>query len=234
MNRDGRKDQGAALVEATFVLPILLFLLFAVIEVGGALKSYSGAASAVRLGGRAASLAAADPMADARVLAQVARQAATMGSGEIELVVVWHATGPGDSVPTACVPADLSTPNSSSVGSAGSPPDAMGACNVYIDPGAAGGAFAMANGEAVQPDTYYFGCSGPSDPDAGHKLDCNWPATDRNVLTSPRGSPTPTSTDFVGLHVRARHGYYTGFLGSGVTITDHSITLIEPQGYALS
>jgi hypothetical protein len=228
------REHGAALVEATFVLPVLLFLIFAIIEVGGSLKSYSGIASAVRLAGRSASLAGSDPNADATILEQVARQATMIDAGEIDYVVIWHAVGPGDPVPAGCLPGVFTTPNTASVGSVGTAPDAMGACNVYIQPDVAGGAFAMAQGTAAQPKTYYFGCSGPSDPEAAHKVDCNWPATSRRVLTSPRSSATPKGTDFVGVYVRARHAYYTRAFGTAVTITDRSITLIEPQGYALS
>lgn len=227
-------ERGAALVEATIVLPVLMFLLFAVIELGGLLRSYSGAASAVRVGGRSASLAGSDPMADQRILEAVARQAGTMDEDEIDLVVIWHAAGPGDPVPAACLTAQPAVPNTSSVGSKGTAPKGVGACNVYVQPDANGGAFDMVAGTAGQPSEHYFGCSGTNDPEAFHKLDCNWPATTRQVLTSPRGSSTPTSTDFVGVYVRARHRYYTGALGTGVTLTDSSITLIEPQGYELS
>lgn len=222
------------MVEAVIVLPVLLLLIFSIIEVGGMLRSYSGTASAVRNGGRSASLAAADSMADAQILAKVARQADSMGRDEVQFVVVWHASGPGEAVPPACLPVSYSSPNSASVGHPGTGPGAMGACSAYLAPNKPGGAFAMAEGTAVQPTSYYFGCAGPSDPDAWHKLDCNWPPTSRQVLTSPRGAVTPYSTDFVGIYLQARHDSYTGILGSGVTITDQSITLIEPQGYALS
>lgn len=228
------RERGAALVEATIVLPILFFLMFGIIEMGGLMRSYSGTASAVRSGGRAASLAGADPMADARILEEVARGLESVEGGEVLLVVIWHADGPGDPVPPACIPADLSTPNLATIGDDGVAPDGLDACNAYVKPAATGAAFAMARGTAQYPDDHYFGCSGPTDPDASQKLDCMWPATTRRVLTSPRGSTTPTSTDFVGVYVRVRHDYYTGALGSSVTITDKSITLIEPQGYELS
>lgn len=228
------RDRGAALVEATLVIPILMFVLFGIIEVGGAMKSYSGTASAVRQAGRSASLAGADPMADALVLAEVARRVAAIDDGEIELVVIWNAGGPGDAVPTACVPPEGAAPSSSSVGDLGSAPDGVGACNAYVEPDAHGGAFAMAQGTASLPPQHYFGCAGPTDPAAAHKLDCSWPATSREVLTSPRGSTEPTTTDFVGVYIRVRHASYTGILGGELTITDRSIALIEPQGYALT
>lgn len=228
------RERGAAMVEATFVLPILIFLLLAVIEVGGTLKSYSGAASSVRLGSRAASVAGADPMADRQILEQMASLAGSLDAGEIELVVIWHAAGPGDTVPPGCLPADTSSPNQSSVGDEGTAPDGLGACNAYVQPGDDGGAFAMAQGTAPKPEEHYFGCAGPADPEALHRLDCHWPPTTRRVLTSPRGSLDPRSTDFVGVYMRVRHAAYTGVLGAGITITDRSIAMIEPQGYELS
>ncbi len=231
---DPDTDRGAALVEAALVLPILVFLLFAIIEVGGTLRSYSGTASSVRVGSRAASVAGSDPMADRAILERMASQAGTFADGEIELVVIWKATGPGDPVPAACVPADTSSPNLVSRGDAGSLPDGLGACNVYIQPGAPGGAFAMASGSATYPAEHYFGCSGPADPDASHRVDCDWPSTSRRVLTSPRGSSDPSSTDYVGVYMRVLHPSATGVLGDGITITDRSIALIEPQGYELS
>lgn len=227
-------DRGATMVEAALVLPILIFLLLAIIEVGGTLKSYSGAASSVRSGSRAASVAGADRMADRQILEQMASLAGSLDAGEIELVVIWHAEGPGDPVPPDCLPPDTSSPNQASVGDAGSVPDGMGACNAYIQPGDEGGAFAMAQGTAPEPEEHYFGCVGPTDPEALHLLDCHWPATSRQVLTSPRGSLDPRSTDFVGVYMRVRHASYTGVLGAGITITDRSISLIEPQGYELS
>ncbi len=228
------RDEGAAMVEVTFVLPILVVLLFGVIELGGALKSYSATADAVRSGGRAASLVGSDPMADATILEQVAA-AHSLGGGEIELVVIWHAAAPGEEPPAGCIPADLgSTPNTTSVGVADGGGDTTGACNAYLWPQASGGAFDMAAGQATEEPEHYFACEGVDDPDAGHKLDCNWPGKERRVLTSPREAVQQRSTDLVGVHVRARHHFYTGFLGDSLTITDRSVSLIEPQGYELS
>lgn len=227
-------DRGATMVEAALVLPILVFLLFGIIELGGALRAYSTTADAVRSGGRAASLAGADPMADAIILEDIAAAHAA-GGGEVELVVIWHAAVAGEPVPAACIPASIgSTPNSSSVGVPDAGGDTTGACNVYIRPQAADGAFQLVAGEGDEPPEYYFACEGVDDPDADAKLDCNWPGKERRVLTSPREATVQKATDLVGVYVRSRHDYYTGFLGSSLTVTDQSVSLIEPQGYELS
>jgi hypothetical protein len=229
-----RGDSGAATIEAAFVLPILLFVMFGIMELGGSLKSYSSTAGAVRAAGRAASVAGADPMADSLILAGIAKDVG-VGNGQVELVVIWHAAGRADPVPAACLPAAPFTVNASSRGASDSGVDAVGACNVYILPGGTGGAFAKARGSAAQPASYYFGCQGISDPAAAHKLDCNWPGKDRRVLTSPRTTTSsPRSSDFLGVYIRVRHSYYTSILGSTLTITDRGISLLEPQGYDFS
>jgi Flp pilus assembly protein TadG len=232
--RRGTRDRGAATIETAFVVPILFCVIFALIELAGALATYSATAGAVRAGGRVASVVGADPMADSAILTRVAQEAGT-GEGKVEVVVIWHASGPGTTVPAGCVPASPYTMNTSSVGVTDGGTDAVGACNVYILPSSPGGAFAMANGSATFPASYYFACQGSTDPQAAQKLDCKWPAKNRRALTRPRSSTsTPKSTDFVGVYVRVKHSYYTTMFGSTLTITDQSISLIEPQGYDVS
>ncbi len=225
-------DGGATLVEAVIVLPLLFTMIFGILEIGGALKSYSSASNAVRAGGRAASVAGNDAMADQFVLERMAREAAGIGSGEIEYVVVWHADGPGETVPAGCVAAAgaATTPNSTSLGQGGSK-----ACNVYVRPTAPGGAFDMARGLAAQPATYYFGCTGSGDPAGSHKLDCNWSPKDRKVGVSPRGTPLAEQLrpDHLGVHIRATHTYLTGILGDDLTITENGINLLEPDNYGV-
>jgi hypothetical protein len=220
-------------VESALVLPILLFVMFGIMEIGGSLKAYSATAGAVRGGGRVAAVAGADPMTDGMVLSRVAQE---LGTGiQVDLVVIWHATGTAGSVPAACLPSSTSTPNASSVGVSDGGTDAVGACNVYVLPSGTGGALAMAGGTATQPASYYFGCQGASDPAAAHKLDCNWPGKDRRAVTTPRNTTaTPRPTDFVGVYLRVKHSYYTTMFGSTLTITDRGISLIEPQGYDVS
>jgi hypothetical protein len=235
VGRVQRNDKGAVLVEAAIILPVLLMMIFGIFEIGSLLKSYSGAANAVRAGGRMASVAGNDVDADGAILARMALETAGIPDGEIEYIVIWHATGTGELPPSACRPAAQATPNTVSVGQTGG---AGVACNIYHRPQAAGGAFDMAQGKAANPATFYFGCSGSSDPAAGHKLDCNWPGRDRKATVTPRGSTPPVgqsaTPDYVGIYVRSEHNYVTGVLGRTITITDASVSLIEPQGYSVT
>lgn len=222
-----RGDRGSVLVEGAIVLPLLFTLVFGVLEIGGALKTYSGASNTVRAGGRAGSVAGNDAMADQYMFERMAQEAAGIADREIEMIIVWHAAGPGEAVPAACVSAagSATAPNTSSVGQTGSK-----ACNVYIRPADPGGAFAMAKGLAAQPAAFYFGCTGPSDPLAANKVDCNWSPRDRKVQISPRGTPV-LRPDYLGVYIRAKHSYITGVLGDTLTVTESGTTLLEPDSY---
>jgi len=231
-------DRGATLIEAAIVMPLLFLLLFGIIEIGSALKSYSTAANATRAGTRTGSVAGNDADADLRILQQMAKESTGFGSDEIDYIIVWNATDPSETVghdsgpPMQCVRAagPATSPNTTSLGSGGRGPASLGACNVYVRPAAPGGAFAMANGEVGgRPGTYWFGCGGRTDPQASHKLDCNWVPTDRKVAVSARGTTDPARPDFIGIHISALHQNITGVLGPDLTITDDGITLIEPD-----
>ncbi len=232
MHKRGSGARGAVIVEAALILPLFFLIIFGTIEIGGALKSYSSVANGVRAGGRMASVAGNDAMADQMILERLAQEAGGIGKGEIEYVVVWHANGTGTTPPGACLRTPPVVPNQTSQGRtvSGSP----GSCNIYFLPQATGGAFDMAKGLATRPATYYFGCGGLSDPLAAQKVDCFWPGQDRKVTSTPRGVTPAQTPDFVGVYVRANHTYYTGILGSTLTITDTGINLLEPQGYSLS
>ena len=118
--------------------------------------------------------------------------------------------------------------------------DAVGACNIYILPQNPGGAFEMANGDLPNDPDYYFGCSGPSDGGAGHKVDCRWPAQNRRTVISPRVMPggLPESSrlrpDYLGITVRVEHHYLSGILGATRDITDTSINLLEPSNFGVN
>ena len=55
------------------------------------------------------------------------------------------------------------------------------------------------------------------------------PSLQRRRRARRRSSP-----DYVGVYIKAEHGYVTGVLGDTLTITDGSINLLEPQGYSVT
>jgi Flp pilus assembly protein TadG len=80
--RHGEQTEcGATLVEMAIVLPVLLLLIFGLIEMGVAFKSYLTVSSAVRDGARVAAIAGNDPDADCSVLREIGT--ALAGAGEL-------------------------------------------------------------------------------------------------------------------------------------------------------
>ena len=237
-----RGDRGAVAIEAALVLPLLMSLIFGALEIGGAMKSYSGASNAVRAGGRMASVAGNDAMADQLILERVAVEAAGIGKGEIQYVIIWNATPVGSqpatkTPPAACISlanaASAANADSLGVPDGGSANPAAGACNIYVRPEAEDAAFDKAQGEGPQPATAYFGCTAPGEPS---RLDCNWPGKNRRVVVSPRGTPAAQAKkpDTVGIYIKAEHSYYTGLFGSTLTITDGAVNLLEPDSFGVN
>jgi hypothetical protein len=223
------RDTGAALIEAAVAVPLLLLFLLGFAELAGTMRAHAAVESAVRAAGRTASVAGADPLADRSILTRLAAEAAPLGADTIDYIVVWHASGPGESVPASCRPEATSAPNVSSLGVSDGGVDAVGACNVYVRPGAPGGAFDRLDVPLAEVP---FGCSGTDDPDAEDKLDCSWPSHRRRVVHTPRTVLGPAiPTDFIGVHVQLRHDHIVRLIGSSSTLTGSSINLIEPRGY---
>lgn len=235
----GRGSRGAAALETAIIAPLFLALVFGIIEVGGAMKSYSSTSNALRAGGRMASVAGNDASADQLIMARVAKEAAGIGKGEIDYVIIWKATGPGATPPAGCVSAAEGGGGTFNTATIGVYDNGLrtgtGACNVYMHPDQAGGPFDMAQGEAANPATFYYGCTGPGDAAASHMLDCDWSPRNRNVQISPRGTAPAIALrpDYLGVYIKATHDYYTGLFGDTLTITDSGINLLEPDAFGV-
>lgn len=227
--RRAHRHRGAAIVEAGLIFPLLMFLVFGIMEIGHLIGAYSSAANGVRAGGRMASVRGNLGNADQSTLERMAEETTAIRNGEIEYIIIWHAQRPDEEVPAACVAVaeGLGAPNTRSEGVAG-------LCNVYARPQApVTGAFAVASDQDAMDS---FGCTDMSQ--AGSRLDCNWQPWTRRTFISPRcrTSPCPprVEPDLIGVHIRLEYRYLTGLLGATRTITDSSITLLEPDNYELT
>lgn len=236
------------MVEAAFVTPVFIMLLFGIFEFSGFVAAATGANAAVKAGGRMATVMGDNPMADRNILNRMNREGAGLVSSRdiIEEIKIWHASGPNDSPPTTC--------------------NAASECNHYVNPnqpvgfGGGGGAYKLAalplttdsSPAAAMGPAYaecYFGYGSGQDngggacPDSG-RLDSGWPPKNSsNPLLSRRileKSPDHVgscanrqcdTTDLVGIWIKVRHDYYTGFFGQSVTVTSKTVAKIEPQGY---
>lgn len=132
IRRRGRGERGATLVESALITPVLLLFVFGIFEFGFAFRDYLTVANAARDGAREVSVAGNSGDADYRMLRAIERASAALPDDGLEQIIVFKATGPGDTPDPACFSGSVS-----------------GVCNVYTPSD-----FNRAADE--------FGCNGPS------------------------------------------------------------------------
>jgi hypothetical protein len=103
-----------AAVEFALVAPLLVFVLFAIIEAGFGFYSQQATTIAISDAARVGSIARDDPTADRQILEVLADRVDGVRGTEVVRIVTFEATSPGDAPPAACI---------SGTGAAG--------CNVY-------------------------------------------------------------------------------------------------------
>lgn len=97
-----RSQRGVAMVEAAIATPVLLALVFGVIEIGLAMNDYLAVSSAVRAGSRTASGNGDDILSDYNTMKVVVREAGALSSGDIVSIVVYRADAFGAAPPADC------------------------------------------------------------------------------------------------------------------------------------
>ncbi len=99
----GRGDRGTTLIEAAIVTPVFLALIFGVFEYGFVFRNYLTVANATRDAARTATTFGSNDYTDFEILQRIADNGVAMPSEDIERIVIWHATGPDDTVPSSCL-----------------------------------------------------------------------------------------------------------------------------------
>ncbi len=232
-----RDDRGATMAEAALVMPVFVLLLFGLFEFSGYIGAATGANAAVKAGARMATVSGDDPMADANILDRMNMEGAGLVASNdvVEEIKIWKAAGKDDEPPETCNDASN--------------------CNHYVNPNQPGGAYGKASlpltteedpTATMSPDyaDCHFGYGSGASEENGcteaNRLDSGWPPGDRRIMTknpnNPACGPNPSlpecqPTDMVGLWIKVRHDYYTGFFGESVTVTSKTIVQIEPQRY---
>lgn len=110
------RELGVTLVEAAFVTPVFLMLVFGVIEISLAMNDNLALAHTVRAGTRVASASGNDIGADYGILQSIKRESAALPRSQIKVIVVYKATSIGQPPTATC--------------KAGTP--VVGLCNVYF------------------------------------------------------------------------------------------------------
>ncbi len=117
-NHDKRRsERGAALVEAAIVAPLFLLLIFGIFEFGFLVRNSLVLSNATADAARAAAVAGSSPESDYRVLRAFEHGIQSAGLENLEVLVIYHADGPNDTIPATCF--ELPVPLNSE-------------CNVYV------------------------------------------------------------------------------------------------------
>jgi hypothetical protein len=98
-----KSERGTSIVEAAFVTPVFLFLIFGIIESGFLFRNYLAVNNAGLSGARAASVAGDDEDTDFLIVRTVAHGVEAMGVENLDFIVVYKATSPDDTVPPSCL-----------------------------------------------------------------------------------------------------------------------------------
>ncbi len=96
-------SRGATIIEAAIIAPVLFVLLFGILEAGFLFRDYLTIGNTTREGAREASVAANDGLADFRALAAIERASSALPDAAIAKIIIFKATGPGDTVPAGCL-----------------------------------------------------------------------------------------------------------------------------------
>ncbi|MEY2454024.1 MAG: hypothetical protein QOD92_3598 [Acidimicrobiaceae bacterium] len=199
--RRARGDRGAVLVEAAFVLPVLLTLLFGIIEFGFAWRDKITVETATRAGARTASNLGPTAQADYNTLQTVLSAMSSIPTANVDMVIVFDATTSG--TPSATCLAGTSVSNNNA------PPNNGTGCNVYTS-----AQFSLPSSS--------FGISGcNSGPD---RYWCPTGLARGNSMSQINGPA------YVGVYVKAHRSFITKIFGTtGPTMTSISVLRLEPS-----
>ena len=97
-----RGERGAVLVEAAICVPLVILLVFGVVEMGWLYFNHGTAQNMSVVGARSGSGQGNEAPADYEILRAVTGGSSGMSAASIQAVVVYRATGPDDRVPETC------------------------------------------------------------------------------------------------------------------------------------
>jgi hypothetical protein len=192
-------EQGAVAVEAALVTPLLLIIVFGIIEVSLLVRDYVAVTSAVRSGAR------------------VASAAADAGPGTCEVGPEAPPCTPASSPALAQAAADAIHRSGSALA-----PDSIEHIMVYK---ANASGFPGTDANREMPST----CAGMTDcvrfvwrpgADAFRYQEGTWASASINACVN--------ESDTLGVYLQAQHGTVTGIFGDTITIGDKAVMKFEP------
>jgi hypothetical protein len=195
-------ERGAVLVELCFVLPLVTFVLFAILDFGVVFRDQLTVQDAVSDAARAGSIVGPDTTqeggnADYEIISALREGLGSVDSTAIRRIVVFRGSATATGTPESQVPAACRSGTS-----------VAGVCNVYP----AADAFLAAQ----TGDVAYFRCSStPTSPA------CNWQPEGRD------DGPSPTTIQYVGVYVELASNRVVGAFGPS-TVSRAAIARLEP------
>lgn len=196
-------DRGAAMAEAALVSPVFIFLIFAVFEFGLAYRDTLTVGDAITDAARVGAIQGPDvtpagETADYSIVNALRDGLAGLKPAQLQSIVVFKAADATVGSAISQVPSSCKSGPSSTTLK----------CNFYRPTDAY---------VAVQDgDVDYFKCLLAGDPA------CGWNPTARV------DGPTTADVEFLGVYLRYKHNYVTGFFGKSFTIERASIMRLEP------
>ncbi|HVC71461.1 MAG TPA: TadE family protein [Acidimicrobiales bacterium] len=199
-----RSETGAVLVEAAFVFPVFMLLLFGMIEFGFIFKDSLTLSTMVQTGARTGAVIGngSSPSADYEILSTMAAESKALNA-QVQSVVIFDANSAVAGVPLSAVPAQCLSASVNAL------------CNYYS---ASDWQDIVTGAETGQ---HFAGACSSSCWDA------LWPPSSRQVAESSNGGTGP---DFLGIYITAHHTKITGFFGS-VDLHETDIIRLEPQSF---
>jgi Flp pilus assembly protein TadG len=199
MGRARRRQRGAVLIEAAATATVFFTLLFGVLEAGFLMSDYLATTSGTRAATRAATTKGNDADADYAILRQLKRETTALPTSNIDKIIIFKATGPGASVPSACLTAAVHQGISDS--------GTNTYCNVY-------------DRTSLTAASSKFGCTTAFPT----YYDCGWDPKTRKVAVA-----TGVSPDYIGVYIKVTHPAITGFFGKNYSFTSTVVYPIEPR-----
>lgn len=186
--RRARGDRGAILVEAAFVLPIMLTLVFGIIEFGFAWRTKITVETGARAGARTGSNLGSNAQADYNALQTTVSALSSIPSANVDLIVIFNANSSG-TVPATCA--------------AGT--SVSGSCNVYLP-----STFTLASTSfgcgSSSPDRYWCPTSRVVSQSAGTDYIGVYVKTHHTFVTKMFGVAGPTVTATAVLRIEPISG----------------------------
>lgn len=220
------RDRGATIIEAAIVMPVLMLIIFGVLEMGMLFRNYLSVTQLTRDGARSASAYGRDYDADFRTISVIKNTVDVITSGEVKRVVIFDATADREDsrVPAICTTADPTNPNSIN------PAPANLDANIFKHDSelTSAEAAAIERCNIFTPDTWLdaprYGCDDLGNAGDDPDFDLNWCPFVRDVSAQD-------GTDYVGIYVEFEHNWVTGLFGSSRTITETMIMRLEPKEF---